>query len=178
MEGAPATEATDVWIAYDSQNFYVAVHAHYEDRSLMRANRVDRDQTIDDDNIAIFFDTFLDQQRAYRFSVNGYGVQGDAIVNSRGWSMGGRRRRTGSYSWSGSRIPTGDSSWDALFSSGGRIVEDGFTAEMAIPFKSLRYPQRDPRPPAPLGASRSCARCAGRTRTRSGRRSRATCRDS
>ncbi len=143
VEGAPATEATDVWIAYDSQNFYVAVHAHYEDRSLMRANRVDRDQTIDDDNIAIFFDTFLDQQRAYRFSVNGYGVQGDAIVNSRGWSMGGRRRRTGSYSWSGSRIPTGDSSWDALFSSGGRIVDDGFTAEMAIPFKSLRYPQRD-----------------------------------
>ena len=143
VEGAPATEATEVWIAYDSQNFYVAVHAHYEDRSLMRANRVDRDQTIDDDNIAIYFDTFLDQQRAYRFSVNGYGVQGDAIVNSRGWSSGGRRRRTGSYSWSGSRIPTGDSSWDALFSSGGRIVDDGFTAEMAIPFKSLRYPQRD-----------------------------------
>ncbi|MCY4030407.1 MAG: DUF5916 domain-containing protein [Acidobacteria bacterium] len=143
VEGAPATEATDIWIAYDSQNFYVAVHAHYEDRSLMRANRVDRDQTIDDDNIAVYFDTFLDQQRAYRFSVNGYGVQGDAIVNSRGWSMGGRRRRTGSYSWSGSRIPTGDSSWDALFSSGGRIVDDGFTAEMAIPFKSLRYPQRD-----------------------------------
>ena len=143
VEGAPATESTDIWIAYDSQNFYVAVHAHYEDRSLMRANRVDRDQTIDDDNIAVYFDTFLDQQRAYRFSVNGYGVQGDAIVNSRGWSMGGRRRRTGSYSWSGSRIPTGDSSWDALFSSGGRIVDDGFTAEMAIPFKSLRYPQRD-----------------------------------
>ena len=143
VEGAPATEATDIWIAYDSQNFYVAVHAHYEDRSLMRANRVDRDQTIDDDNIAVFFDTFLDQQRAYRFSVNGYGVQGDAIVNSRGWSGGGRRRRTGSFSWSGSRIPTGDSSWDALFSSGGRIVDDGFTAEMAIPFKSLRYPQRD-----------------------------------
>ena len=143
VEGAPATEATDIWIAYDSQNFYVAVHAHYEDRSLMRANRVDRDQAIDDDNIAIYFDTFLDQQRAYRFSVNGYGVQGDAIVNSRGWSRGGRRRRTGSYSWSGSRIPTGDSSWDALFSSGGRLVDDGFTAEMAIPFKSLRYPQRD-----------------------------------
>ena len=142
VEGAPATEATDIWIAYDSQNFYVAVHAHYEERSLMRANRVDRDQTFDDDNIAVYFDTFLDQQRAYRFSVNGYGVQGDAIVNSRGWGGGGRRRRTGSYSWSGSRIPTGDSSWDALFSSGGRIVDDGFTAEMAIPFKSLRYPQR------------------------------------
>ena len=142
MEGAPATEATDVWIAYDSQNFYLAVHAHYADPSLMRANRIDRDQAFEDDNVAIYFDTFLDQQRAYRFSVNGYGVQGDAIVNARGYSRSGRRRRTGSF-YSRNRIPTGDSSWDALFESGGRIVEDGFTAEMAIPFKSLRYPERE-----------------------------------
>ena len=142
MEGAPATEATDVWIAYDSQNFYLAVHAHYADPSLMRANRIDRDQAFEDDNVAIYFDTFLDQQRAYRFSVNGYGVQGDAIVNARGYSRSGRGRRTGSF-YSRNRIPTGDSSWDALFESGGRIVEDGFTAEMAIPFKSLRYPERE-----------------------------------
>ena len=143
IEGAPATEATDVWIAYDSQNFYLAVHAHYADPSLMRANRNDRDQAFEDDNIAIYFDTFLDQNRAYRFSVNGYGVQGDAIVNARGYSRRARGRRTGSYSMSRNEIPTGDSSWDALFDSGGQIVDDGFTAEMAIPFKSLRYPERD-----------------------------------
>ena len=143
IEGAPATEATDVWIAYDSQNLYLAVHAHYADPSLMRANRNDRDQAFEDDNIAIYFDTFLDQNRAYRFSVNGYGVQGDAIVNARGYSRRARGRRTGSYSMSRNEIPTGDSSWDALFDSGGQIVDDGFTAEMAIPFKSLRYPERD-----------------------------------
>ena len=143
VEGAPATEATDVWIAYDSQNFYLAVHAHYSDPSLMRANRNDRDQAFEDDNIAIYFDTFLDQNRAYRFSVNGYGVQGDAVVNARGYSRRARGRRTGSYSMSRNEIPTGDSSWDALFDSGGQIVDDGFTAEMAIPFKSLRYPARD-----------------------------------
>ena len=143
VEGAPATEATDVWIAYDSQNFYLAVHAHYADPSLMRANRIDRDQAFEDDNIAIYFDTFLDQNRAYRFSVNGYGVQGDAIVNARGYSRSARGRRTGSYSSSRNEIPTGDSSWDALFDSGGQIVDDGFTAEMAIPFKSLRYPAQD-----------------------------------
>ena len=143
LEGAPATEATDVWIAYDSQNFYLAVHAHYSDPSLMRANRNDRDQAFEDDNIAIYFDTFLDQNRAYRFSVNGYGVQGDAIVNARGYSRRARGRRTGSYSMSRNEIPTGDSSWDALFDSGGQIVDDGFTAEMAIPFKSLRYPAQD-----------------------------------
>ena len=37
----------------------------------------------------------------------------------------------------------GDDSWDAPFDSGAPIVGDGFTAEMAIPFKSLRYPRRD-----------------------------------
>lgn len=150
VEGAPATEATDVWIAYDSQNIYVAVHAHYADPGLMRANRVDRDQSFEDDNIAVYFDTFVDQQRAYRFSVNGYGVQGDAVVDARGFSSrgrgrtGGRRRGGGGGGFfGGGQIPTGDSSWDTLFDSGGRIVEDGFTAEMAIPFKSLRYPQRE-----------------------------------
>ena len=144
VEGAPATEETDVWIAYDTQNIYIAVHAHYDDPGIMRANRIDRDQAFEDDNISVYFDTFLDQQRAYRFSVNGYGVQGDAVVNARGFSSGGRRRRRGgSFFFGGGAPPTGDSSWDALFESGGRIVEDGFTAEMAIPFKSLRYPQRE-----------------------------------
>ena len=114
VEGAPATEDTDVWIAYDSQNLYIAVHAHYSDPSIMRANRVDRDQSFDDDNISFYFDTFLDQQRAYLFSVNGYGVQGDAIVNARGFGRSNRRRSTGSFSAFRGGIPTGDNSWDAL----------------------------------------------------------------
>ena len=143
VEGAPATEDTDVWIAYDRQNLYIAVHAHYSDPSIMRANRVDRDQSFDDDNISFYFDTFLDQQRAYLFSVNGYGVQGDAIVNARGFGRSNRRRSTGSFSAFRGGIPTGDNSWDALFSSGGQTVADGYTAEVAIPFKSLRYPERD-----------------------------------
>jgi len=41
-------------------------------------------------------------------------------------------------------IPVADRSWDALFYSGARIVDDGYTAEMAIPFKSLRCPQQPP----------------------------------
>ncbi len=129
VEGAPATEATDVYIAYDSQNIYVGISAHYSDPSIMRANRIDRDQAFRDDNVSVYFDTFLDQQRAYVFSVNGYGVQGDSIMSSSG---GGGNRG----------IPRGDSSWDALFDSAGQIVDDGFTAEIAIPFKSLRYPQK------------------------------------
>ena len=135
VDGAPASEDTDVFVAYDDTSLYLAFHAKYDDPGSMRANRVDRDRAgFGDDTISVYFDTFLDQQRAYVFSVNGYGVQGDSIVSGGrggGFSGGGR-----------GGVPRGDRSWDALFESGGQPVADGFTAEMAIPFKSLRYPAR------------------------------------
>ena len=144
LEGAPSSEQTEVYLAYDSTNFYVGVHAHYSNVSLMRANRVERDQTVRDDKLTVYFDPFMDQQRAYVFSVNGYGVQGDATLDSTGRG-GGRRRQGGGGGPGGGPagvIPQGDTSWDALFVSAGGLVEDGWTAEMAIPFKSLRYPSR------------------------------------
>ena len=147
LEGAPASEETEVYLAYDNNNFYVGVYAHYSDVALIRANRVERDQTVRDDKVTLYFDPFLDQQRAYVFSVNGYGVQGDATINSSG-SRGGRRRQGGGRGGPGGGppgvIPQGDTSWDALFSSAGGLAMDGWTAEMAIPFKSLRYPARGP----------------------------------
>ena len=147
VDGAPATEDTEVWVAFDSGNIYFAMHAHYTDPGIARANRVDRDQTRNDDTISVYFDTFLDQQRAYVFSVNGYGVQGDSLLASRGGGgSGGGGRRGGGFrgGFSGfSGVPSGDSSWDALFDSAGALVADGWTAEMAIPFKSLRYPSSD-----------------------------------
>ena len=129
VEGAAPTERTEVWIAFDADHLYFAFYAHYTNPREMRANRVDRDRFRRDDWIAVMFDTFLDQQRAYRFSVNAYGIQGDAIIR------GGRSMR-------GPPGGGGDSSWDALFETGGAVVRDGWTAEMAIPFKSLRYPSR------------------------------------
>ena len=151
VDGAPATEETEVWIAYDSGNIYFAMYAHYTDPSIARANRVDRDQTRSDDTISVYFDTFLDQQRAYVFSVNGYGVQADSLLVSRGGSSGGGGGggrggggfRRGGFGGGFSGVPSGDSSWDALFDSAGTLVDDGWTAEMSIPFKSLRYPSSD-----------------------------------
>ncbi|MDH3205466.1 MAG: carbohydrate binding family 9 domain-containing protein [Gemmatimonadota bacterium] len=132
LDGAPATEDTDVYIAYDSEHIYFGFHAHYKDPSIMRANRGERDRAMRDDLMTIYLDTFLDQQRGYDFDVNGYGVQGDGVMTA-----GGRGGRGGRGSMA---IPPADRSWDALFDTSGRIVDDGFVAEMAIPFKSLRYP--------------------------------------
>ena len=137
LDGAPATEETEVYVAYDSENIYFGFYAHYEDPSIMRANRVDRDRAASDDLMTVYFDTFMDQQRGYDFDVNGYGVQGDGII-----SAGSRR---------GGPIPHADRSWNTLFETGGQIVEDGYTAEMAIPFKSLRYPKRARDEEAPVG---------------------------
>ena len=149
IEGAPATEDTEVYVAYDDTHLYFGLYAHYSDPSMVRANRVDRDQAnYRDDTISFYFDTFLDQQRAYVFTLNGYGVQGDSLMGSSGGgsgrggggSRGGRSSMMGGMSGGSTSAPRGDSSWDALFDSGGTLVEDGWTAEMAIPFKSLRYP--------------------------------------
>ena len=177
VEGAPATERTEVRIVYDSQNIYFAIYAHYSERALIRANHVDRDQTAGDDNVRLYFDPFLDQQRAYVFSVNGYGVQSDSVLNSADASTGtaadlapGVRGVVPVNNYGGRSVPAkpgglldrirraivpqnhtsggrrsgapGDSFWDALFESAGTMVDDGWTAEIAIPFKSLRYPGR------------------------------------
>jgi hypothetical protein len=127
VEGAPATEQTEVHVAYDNERLYFGIYAHYSDPGLIRANRVDRDRTDNDDTVTFYIDPFLDQQRAYAFSVNGYGVQRDALLSAgtSGASSGG-----------------GDTSWNVLFASAGHLVDDGWTAEIAIPFKSLRYPAR------------------------------------
>ena len=100
---------------------------HYSDPGLVRANRVDRDKIDNDDTVSVSFDPSLDQQLGYFFSVNGYGVQSDAVLK------GG----------SGSNANP-DKAWDVLFASAGQRVDDGWTAELAIPFKSLRYPARGP----------------------------------
>ena len=60
VDGAPATEETDVYLAYDDSNLYLGFHAKYEDPGMMRANRVDRDRAgFGDDTISVYFDTFL-----------------------------------------------------------------------------------------------------------------------
>jgi len=130
LEGEPATEETEVYLAYDNDNIYLGFYLHYSDPNIMRANRVDRDRAFQDDLITIYIDTFLDQQRAYDFDLNAFNVQGDGIVNT-------SRRGFGR-----SPIPPADRSWDALFYSATEIVHDGYIAEMAIPLKSIRYPSR------------------------------------
>ena len=103
QEGQPATEKTEVRVAYDSEKVYIGIYAHYSDPGLVRANRSDRDKLDNDDTVTIFIEPFLDYLRGYSFSVNGYGVQRDSMI----------------VVTNAQDTPDGDTTWNALFTTGG-----------------------------------------------------------
>ncbi|MEZ5331104.1 MAG: DUF5916 domain-containing protein [Thermoanaerobaculia bacterium] len=115
--------ATDVLLAYDSERLYVGFKAHDPEPTAIRAHLMDRDEIdtfVQDDHILLQLDTFNDERRAFQFRVNPLGVQADAIF---------------------SQIEgVEDFSFDLIWASAGRITEDGYEVEIAIPFDQLRFP--------------------------------------
>ena len=124
-EGGPPTEKTVLYMGYDKKNLYVAVKCFDSQPNRIRASITNRDQCIEDDWVVVFLDTFNEKRRALSFLSNPLGVQMDCIRIEEGGS------------------DNMDFSWDAAFTSGGRIDEDGYTVEMSIPFKSLRFPDEE-----------------------------------
>src|SRR5689334_19972178 len=108
---------TEVRLGYDARFLYIAFHC-FDDPAKVRANIPKRDNIWDDDYVGILFDTFNDQRRAYKFDFNPLGVQADGI-----WTEGQGE----------------DFSLDLVMESKGLVTSDGYTIEVAIPFKSLRY---------------------------------------
>ncbi|HEX8335801.1 MAG TPA: carbohydrate binding family 9 domain-containing protein, partial [Pyrinomonadaceae bacterium] len=111
------SQPTEVRIGYDSRFLYVAFRA-WDEPGKVRATIAKRDAVFDDDWVGIWLDTFNDGRRAYELIFNPLGVQADAIftegVNE-------------------------DFSVDIVHESKGVLLADGYTVEVAIPFKSLRY---------------------------------------
>jgi len=108
---------TEVMLGYDAHSLYIAFHC-FDDPAKVRANIAKRDNIFDDDYVGILFDTFNDQRRAYEFDFNPLGVQADGI-----WTEGQGE----------------DFSLDLVMESKGMVTNDGYTIEVAVPFKSLRY---------------------------------------
>jgi hypothetical protein len=112
------TQSTEVLVAHDAKHLYLAFHCHDTEASKVRATIPKRDQIFDDDYVGAYLDTFHDQRRAYAIFFNPLGVQADGIfTEDRGE----------------------DYSVDIVMESKGTVDEDGYTIEIAIPFKSLRY---------------------------------------
>ena len=123
-KGKP-TEKTVAYIGYDKKNIYFAFRCYDSDPKKLRATITNRDNIIDDDWIAVFIDTFNEKRRAYSFFINPRGVQMDLM-----------RIEEGGNDYM-------DESWDTVFRSDGKIDKEGYTVEMAIPFKSIRFPDKE-----------------------------------
>lgn len=98
--------------------FYIAFKC-FDDPKSIRASLRDRDECFSDDYIGIILDTYGDAAWAYEIFANPLGIQGDL-----GWTPNGE-----------------DTSFDIIFKSSGKITVDGYQAELAIPFSSLRFPK-------------------------------------
>ena len=121
VEGAPASERTDAWIMFDAANIYVAGRVwDSAPPSAWVANEMQRDtpQLRENDSFWVAFDTFNDRRNGVAFYTNSLGALGDFGITNEG-------------------NPNGD--WNPVWDVRVGRFEGGWTVEMEIPFKSLRY---------------------------------------
>jgi hypothetical protein len=116
-DNIPPSKPTEVLLGYDEKNWYIAYRA-FDKKDDVRATVPKRDNIWADDNVGMFIDTFNDKRRAYALFFNPLGVQADGILSDTG---------------------NEDYSLDIVMESKGVLHDDGYTVEIAIPFKSLRY---------------------------------------
>ena len=124
-EGAIPTEPSEVRIAYTRQHLYFAFRFFDADPALIRAKNLERGGRNDrDDHAYIGLDTYQDRRNAYLFEMNALGTQDDATITDEGLTL--------------------DSfSWDAVFRSETAFDDEGWTMEVSIPFRQLRFPKGD-----------------------------------
>lgn len=119
--GKRQPERTVAYMAYDRDNLYFAFRCEDPHPELIKAALSRRDDVGSDDFVCINLDTFNDQQSLYAFYVNPLGIQGDS-------KFAGNKE---------------DYSIDLVWQSAGRIDAGGYTVEMRIPLKSIRYTHGD-----------------------------------
>jgi len=118
-KGLIATQKTVVYFAYDSLYIYVAFKC-YQDPADIVAKIQTRDVlSKSDDNVLLLIDTYNDNRKAYGFLLNPLGSQTDFIITDDGRNF--------------------DVNWDTEWEGVAIIDDDGWTAEYAIPFKSIKY---------------------------------------
>ncbi|MHB8094256.1 MAG: carbohydrate binding family 9 domain-containing protein [Candidatus Aminicenantales bacterium] len=136
-EGAAPSEKTIVYIGYDKDNLYIALRCLDSDPKAVRACLTQRDEVMGDDEVSIYLDTYSDQKQAFVLQVNPCGILSDGILTEGGGPRGGRGGGGGGGMMGFQRV---DRSWDTYFRADAKMDDQGYTAEFAIPFKSLRFP--------------------------------------
>jgi len=104
-------------ITYDEDYLYVG-YIIKDDPTAIRANLSDRDNIWQDDFVGLVLDPNGDGQTMYFIASNPLGIQGDSRIS----------------------LQNEEESFNLIYKSAGKITATGYQVEMAIPFKSLRFP--------------------------------------
>ena len=123
-EGEPASEPTDVRIVFDADALYIGVMCHDSIAGGQIVNDIRKDFTPgEQDTFEVILDTFADRRNGFVFATNPRGAKSDAQIANEGREV--------------------NTSWDGVWSVATRVGPDGWSAELRIPFKALRFERGD-----------------------------------
>jgi hypothetical protein len=120
IEGVPATEPTELWVFFDGTNLYIAARCHDSQPERVVGNELRRDNSNVfqvNDNFTVTLDTFHDKRNGFLFQTNPIGVLRDQAITDGTFNV----------------------DWNTVWDVKAVRSEAGYTVEMRIPFKSLRY---------------------------------------
>ena len=130
LEGEPATEETEVRLLFDAGTLYVGVLARDREPGAVIARILQRDRLMEldllgqlrfagDDAVAIVLDPFHDHRSGVIFATNPLGAEFDALVTDEGGGV--------------------NISWRGIWSVAAQRTAEGWSAEFAVPFRTLRF---------------------------------------
>jgi hypothetical protein len=119
-EGEPATERTEAWVMFDATQVYIAFRCldSQADRMVVNEMRRDSFNVFNNDHVTVVLDTFYDRRSGVFFQTNPLSAMRDQEVASE---------------------RENNNDWNAIWDSRAQRTADGWTVEIAIPFRSLRY---------------------------------------
>ena len=122
--GQPATKRTVLRFLYDADNLYVAIYAYDSEPDKIVATNQTRDGNLGvDDVLRLYLDPLNTRRNSYDFEVNALGARIDALLRNNQDRL---------------------KEWNTIWTARAKIVADGYTVEMAIPFRDLSYDPTKP----------------------------------
>jgi hypothetical protein len=121
-EGQPASERTELRIAYDADALYVGARMLDAKPSGIVRRLSRRDDEPDADRLVVYLDPRHDRRNGFQFWVSAAGVQRDAVIFNDSWD---------------------DFSWDGVWQAAVSVDSQGWTAELKIPFSQLRFAEAE-----------------------------------
>ena len=126
LDGGEPTEKSEMRVAFNNNFIYFGFTFFDSEPEKVRATILNRGGWIHrDDKLEIALDTYHDRRNAYLFEMNPLGTQDDALITD--------ENRPGLDEWA----------WDGVYISEGKVTDFGWVLEVAIPWTTLRFPNKD-----------------------------------